>query len=76
MISPTSLLPENFSASAKNLLSYECRRVLEIISFQSLMIFLMDSRMSWLLCVAFLHTNFGLNPAEYCVQLKAESLLN
>lgn len=66
---------ESFSASAINLFSYECERALEIISFQSLLLLLMDSRMSWLLCIAFLHTNVGLNPAEYSVQLKAKSLL-
>lgn len=75
VINCISLAWESFSASAINLFSCECKRVLEIISLQSLLLFLMDSRMSWLLCVAFLHTNLGLNPAEYSVQLKAKSLL-
>lgn len=75
VIACISLTWESFSASATNLFSYECKRALEIISFQSLLLFLTDSRMSWLLCIAFLHTNLGLNPAEYLVQLKAKSLL-
>lgn len=70
-----SLTWESFSTSAINLFSYECKRALEIISFRSLLLFLMDSRMNRLLCIAFLHTNLRLNPAEYSAQLKAKSLL-
>jgi len=64
VIACISLTWESFSAGAIILFSYECKRALEIISFQSLLLFLMDSRMSWLLCMGFLHMTLGLNPAE------------